>query len=200
MTTVGLILAGGLARRMGGGQKALLELGGKPLIAHAIERLRPQVDALALNVNAETARYGAFGLPLVADTVPDFAGPLAGVLAGMEWAAENRPDALYLLSAPTDAPFLPHDMLARLMAALQAEDAAVAVARSGERHHPVAALWRLSLREDLRRALTERDIRKIDRFTAEHRTATAGWPDVPADPFFNVNRPEDLARAAELLG
>ena len=200
MKAVGVILAGGLARRMGGGQKALLELDGRPLIAHAIERLGPQVAQLVLNVNAEAERYAALGLPLARDTVPGFAGPLAGVLAGMDWAAEHRPEAELLLSAPTDAPFLPHDMAARLGAALEAENAAVAVAASGERHHPVAALWRMSLREELRRALTERDIRKIDLFTAEHRTATVTWPDIPADPFFNVNRPEDLARAEALLG
>ncbi|WP_206420097.1 molybdenum cofactor guanylyltransferase MobA [Minwuia thermotolerans] len=200
MKPVGVILAGGLARRMGGGQKALLELGRRPLVAHAIARLTPQVAALALNVNAEMAAYERFGLPLVADTVPGFAGPLAGILAGMDWAAGAHPEGSLLLSAPTDAPFLPDDMAARLGAALTDEAAAVAVCASGGRHHPVAALWRMDLRESLREALTARDIRKIDRFTAEHRVALVEWPATPSDPFFNVNRPEDLTRAEALLG
>lgn len=197
MSVAGLILAGGLARRMGGGQKALVELGGRPLIAHAIERLSPQVGDLALNVNADDPAYPCLGLPLAPDTVPGFAGPLAGVLAGMDWAAGLPEPPEWLLTAPTDAPFLPKDLLRRLLAA--AGEADVAVAMSGGRTHPVVALWRLSLRPALHEALVERDIRKIDRFTGEHRTAHAEWDTGPGDPFFNVNTPHELAEAETLL-
>lgn len=197
MSIAGLILAGGLARRMGGGQKALVELGGRPLIAHAIDRLSPQVGPLALNVNSDDAAFGRLGLPLVPDTVPGFAGPLAGVLAGMDWATELPEPPGWLLTAPTDAPFLPEDLVSRLLAA--ADDADVAVAMSDGRTHPVAALWRLSLRPALHEALVERDVRKIDRFTGEHHTVHVEWDTGSGDPFFNVNTPHELAEAETLL-
>jgi molybdopterin-guanine dinucleotide biosynthesis protein A len=199
VSVVGLLLAGGLARRMGGGDKGLRLLGGKPLLAHVIERLRPQVAALVLNANGDPARLAQFGLPVVADSVPDFAGPLAGILAGLDWAAANHPECAYVVSAATDAPFLPHDLVQRLAAARDTAGADLACAASGGQAHPVIGLWPVALREDLRRALVVEDLRKVDVWTARHRLVTVSFPDRPVDPFFNANRPEDLDTAARLL-
>jgi molybdopterin-guanine dinucleotide biosynthesis protein A len=199
MNLVGLLLAGGQSRRMGGGDKALRELGGVPLLARVIERLRPQVDALVLNANGDPARFAAFDLPVVADSVPDFAGPLAGALAGLDWAAAHRPDCPFVLSVATDAPFLPRDLAARLVAAVTEAGADLACAASGGRAHPVFGLWPVRLRDDLRRAVVAEGVRKVDRWTARHRLVTASFADRPVDPFFNANRPEDLEIAARLL-
>jgi molybdopterin-guanine dinucleotide biosynthesis protein A len=199
MKLVGLLLAGGQSRRMGGGDKALRELGGVPLLARVVERLRPQVDALLLNANGDPARFAAFGLPVAADSVPGFAGPLAGILAGLDWAAANRPDCPFVLSVATDAPFLPRDLARRLVTAISESGADLACAASGGRAHPVFALWPVRLREDLRRAVVEEGIRKVDQWTARHRLVTADFADRPVDPFFNANRPEDFATAAALL-
>ena len=199
MKLVGLLLAGGQSRRMGGGDKALRELGGVSLLARVIERLRPQVDALVLNANGDPSRFAAFGLPVVADGVADFAGPLAGVLAGLDWAAAHRPDCPFVLSVATDAPFLPRDLAARLVAPLTEAGADLACAASGGRAHPVFALWPVRLRNDLRRAVIEEGVRKVDQWTARHRLVAVTFADRPVDPFFNANRPEDLATAAALL-
>lgn len=195
----GLILAGGLARRMGGGDKALIDVGGKPLLAHVIARLAPQVAGLALSANGDMARFASFGLPVVADDVPGFAGPLAGVLAGLDWLARERPDATHAVSVAGDTPFLPSDLVARLSAARVAAKARLACAASGGRRHPVIALWPVDLRFDLRRALVEEDIRKIEWFMRRHAVAMVDWPSAPFDPFFNINAPEDLAAAERLL-
>jgi molybdopterin-guanine dinucleotide biosynthesis protein A len=192
----GVLLAGGLSRRMGGGDKTLKPLGGRPVLAHVIDRVRPQVAALALNANGDPERFAEYGLPVVADTVEGFAGPLAGVLAGLDWAARAAPECRWLLSAPTDAPFLPRDLAERLVGA--GARAEVVVAASGGRSHPVAALWAKSLREPLRAALA-RGIRKVEDFTRDHRLATVEFPTEPIDPFFNLNRPEDLEEAERLL-
>jgi molybdopterin-guanine dinucleotide biosynthesis protein A len=192
----GVLLAGGLSRRMGGGDKTLKPLGGRPVLAHVIDRVRPQVAALALNANGDPARFAEYGLPVVADTVEGFAGPLAGVLAGLDWAARAAPECRWLLSAPTDAPFLPQDLAERLVAA--SARAEVVVAASGGRSHPVAALWAMSLREALRAALA-RGIRKVEDFTRDHSLATVEFPTEPVDPFFNLNRLEDLDEAERLL-
>ena len=192
----GVLLAGGLSRRMGGGDKTLKPLGGRPVLAHVIDRVRPQVAALALNANGDPARFAEYGLPVVADTVEGFAGPLAGVLAGLDWAARAAPECRWLLSAPTDAPFLPKDLAERLVAA--SARAEVVVAASGGRSHPVAALWAMSLREALRAALA-RGIRKVEDFTRDHRLASVEFPTEPVDPFFNLNRLEDLDEAERLL-
>ncbi|MBV8777709.1 MAG: molybdenum cofactor guanylyltransferase MobA [Alphaproteobacteria bacterium] len=197
---VGILLAGGLARRMGGGDKALRLLGGRPLLDRVIDRLRPQVSALVLNANGDPARFAAYGLPVVADSTPGFAGPLAGVLAGLDWAAANRPDCPWVLSVATDAPFLPTDLLARMVAQMAAEGADLACAASAGQAHPVIGLWPARLRDALRRALAEEGIRKVDVWTARYRLATVTFPAEPFDPFFNANRPEDLERAAALLG
>jgi molybdopterin-guanine dinucleotide biosynthesis protein A len=134
-------------------------------------------------------------LPVVADQVPDFAGPLAGILAGLDWAATHRPDIADVVSVPGDCPFIPPDLIARLAAARVAAGLPLACARSGDWRHPVVGLWRVGLRDDLRRALVEEDLRKIENWTARHGVAIADWPSVPFDPFFNVNTPEDAAAA-----
>jgi molybdenum cofactor guanylyltransferase len=195
---VGLLLAGGQSRRMGGGDKALRPLVGITLLERVIARLRPQVDALVLNGNGDPARFAKFALPVVADSVPDFAGPLAGVLAGLDWAAD-RPDCPYVVSVATDAPFLPADLVARLVAGLDDAGADLACAASGGRSHPVFGLWPVRLREDLRRAVVEEGLRKVDLWTARHKLATVPFADRPVDPFFNANRPEDFAAAEALL-
>ena len=196
--TVGLLLAGGLSRRMGGGDKCLRPLGGKPVLAHIIGRARPQVAALVLNANGDPARFAAFGMPVVADTIEGFAGPLAGVLTGMEWAAANRPDAAWLATFATDAPFFPHDLVARLHAAVARAGADLACARSDGQDHPVFGLWPVRLRAEPRRAMEE-GVRKVDVWTARYKLAVAEFPSEPFDPFFNANRPEDLAEAERLL-
>ncbi len=195
--TLGLVLAGGLARRMGGGDKARIAIGGVSILARVLARLAPQCTRLIINANGDPARFADTGLPVIADSVPDFAGPLAGILAGMDWAAANTPDCAWLASVPGDCPFLPKDLVPRLHEARAAADAPLACARSGEWRHPVVALWPVALREDLRRALVEEGLRKIESWTGRHGTGIADWPDRPVDPFFNVNTPEDAARAEE---
>lgn len=198
---VGLLLAGGLARRMGGGDKPLKELDGRPLLEHVVDRARPQVGDLVLNANGDPARFAHFGLPVVADVVEGFAGPLAGILTGLEWIAEHRPEAAWMMSFATDAPFFPTDMVARLRERAEANDADVACACSGDRTHPVFALWRPRLREDLRVALVEEEMRKIDRWTARYKVEEVAFDADSSgrDPFFNINRPEDLAEAETTL-
>jgi molybdenum cofactor guanylyltransferase len=196
---VGLLLAGGKSRRMGGGDKALRLLEGISLLERVIRRLRPQVDALILNANGDPARFAEFDLPVVADSVADFAGPLAGVLAGLDWTAARRPDCSFIVSVATDAPFLPANLVARLAAELEAAKADLACAASGGRAHPVFGLWPVRLREDLRRAVLEEGVRKVDQWTMRYHLVTVPFADPTADPFFNANRPEDLEAAAGLL-
>lgn len=194
----GIILAGGLARRMGGGDKPLKVIAGKPILAHVIERLQPQCGRLLLNANGDPARFADFGLPVVPDNVPDFAGPLAGILAGLDWIAANPPGVEYAVSVAADTPFIPRDLVKRLQAAREKEACDIAVASSGGRTHPVIALWPVTLRADLRTALVERGERKIDRFTASYEVAEVGWPDAPYDPFFNVNEAADIEAAGPM--
>jgi molybdopterin-guanine dinucleotide biosynthesis protein A len=194
----GIILAGGLARRMGGGDKPLKTIAGKPILAHVIERLQPQCVRLVLNANGDPARFASFGLPVVADDVPDFAGPLAGILAGLEWIAANVPHAECAVSVAADTPFVPRDLVKRLHAARTAESCDIAVAMSAGRTHPVIALWPVALRAPLRRALTQDGERKIDRFTARYQVAEVSWPSEAYDPFFNVNEAGDLQAAEEI--
>jgi molybdopterin-guanine dinucleotide biosynthesis protein A len=199
LKVVGLLLAGGQSRRMGGGDKALRLLAGIALLERVIERMRPQVETLVLNANGDPARFATFGLPVVPDSVPDFAGPLAGVLAGLDWAAANRPDCSYVVSVATDAPFLPRDLVSQLVRNVEACRADLACAASGGQPHPVIGLWPVRLRENLRQAVVDQGIRKVDTWTARYRLATVCFPSEPIDPFFNANRPEDLATAAALL-
>lgn len=196
--TLGLVLAGGLARRMGGGDKALIEIAGRTILDRVLARLEPQCARVILNANGDPARFARFGLPVVADDIPDFAGPLAGILAGLEWCAEHAPQIEWMVSAPGDCPFLPRDVVARLHAARQAGNTPLACARSGEWRHPVVGLWRVDLRADLRCALLDEGLHKIEVWTARHGVAIAEWPDRPVDPFFNVNTPDDRERAAGL--
>ncbi len=197
--TVGIVLAGGRSTRMGGGDKCLRDLGGKPILAHILERARPQVAALALNANGDPGRFGGFGLPVVADTVDGYAGPLAGVLAGLDWAAANLPDARWVASFASDAPFFPRDLVARFHETVARDGADLACAASDGQAHPVFGLWRIDLREDLRDAMTREKIYKVDRWTARYRLATVEFAVAGGDPFFNANRPEDLAAAGALL-
>ncbi|MFZ5691459.1 MAG: molybdenum cofactor guanylyltransferase MobA [Pseudomonadota bacterium] len=196
--TLGLILAGGLARRMGGGDKALIEIGGRTILDRVIDTMTPQCDGIVLNANGDPARFARFGLPVIPDDVPNFAGPLAGILAGLDWAAAHRSNVSWLASVPGDCPFLPHDLVVKLHAAREAAGTPLACARSGDWRHPVAGLWPVALRADLRRALVEEGLHKIEVWTARHGIAIAEWPDRPVDPFFNVNTPEDRARANEI--
>lgn len=196
--TLGAILAGGLARRMGGGDKGLREVGGRTILARVASRLGPQCDGLVLNANGDPARFAALGLAVVPDSLPGFAGPLAGILAVLDWAAVNRPDIRYVASAAADTPFLPGDLVARLHAGRAAADLPLACAASGDRVHPVVALWPVALRGDLRRAVVEEGERKVGRWSARHGIAAVSWPDAPVDPFFNANTPEDLAEAERL--
>lgn len=193
----GVVLAGGLSRRMGGGDKCLHLLAGRPLLAHVIERVRPQVGPLILNANGDPARFASFGLPVIGDVVGDYAGPLAGVLSGLEWAAANAPECAWVASFPADAPFLPADLVARLRIAADGRD--MACAASGGRAQPVIGLWPVRLAGDLRRALVEEGVRKVDLWTGRYQLAQAAFETVPVDPFFNANTPEDLEEAERAL-
>jgi molybdopterin-guanine dinucleotide biosynthesis protein A len=195
---LGVVLAGGLARRMGGGDKARIRIGGKTILERVLTRLAPQCSAVIINANGDPARFADTGLPVVPDSVPDFVGPLAGILAGLDWAAAHAPAVADVVSAPGDCPFLPRDLVTRLTAARRAAGRPLACARSGEWRHPVLGLWPVALRHDLRRALVEGGQRKIEVWTARHGIAIADWPATPVDPFFNVNTPEDAAAAERI--
>jgi molybdenum cofactor guanylyltransferase len=196
--TPGILLAGGLARRMGGGDKPMRAIAGRTLLERAITRLGPQCDRLILNANGDPARFARFGLPVIADSIADFPGPLAGILAGLDWVAANWPDAGWALSAAADCPFLPRDLVARLHQARIEQNAQIAVAASGGQPHHVIALWSVDLREELRHALVTENIRKVERWAARYKIATVTWPTEPLDPFFNANTVDDLAEAERL--
>jgi len=180
---------------MGGGDKARITIGGATILQRVLACLTPQCARVIINANGDPARFADARLPVVADSVPDFAGPLVGILAGLDWAAANAPQCEWLASVPGDCPFLPRDLVMRLHEVRIAAGTPLACARSGEWRHPVVALWPVSLREDLRRALVDEGLRKIKIWTARHGVAVADWPADPVDPFFNVNTPEDAARA-----
>ena len=198
---LGVILAGGQSRRMGGGDKSLQPLAGRSLIAHVIDRMSPQVDRIAINANGDPTRFAGLGLPVIADSVDGFAGPLAGVLAGLDWAAKEGADRI--LTAAADTPFFPLDLGARLERAALEGDTGLALAATtdparGMSRHPTFGLWPVALREDLRQALGQ-GMRKIVAWTDRHNAATAMFSPKPFDPFFNVNTPEDLERATTLM-
>ena len=200
MTPVaGVLLAGGLARRMGGGDKCLRPLAGETLLARVIARAAPQVGPLILNANGDPARFAPYDLPVVADVVEGHAGPLAGILTALDWAAENAPHHPLVASFATDAPFLPRDLVQTMVEARDLAGADLACAASGGRAHPVFGLWPVELRADLRAALVEQGERKIDRWTASHRLVEVAFPCAPVDPFFNANREDDLAEAERLI-
>jgi molybdenum cofactor guanylyltransferase len=194
----GVLLAGGLARRMGGGDKPMRQIGGRTILERVMARLKPQCDGLLLNANGDPTRFASFGLPVIADTVENFPGPLAGILAGLDWLAANRPEVPWMLSAAADCPFLPRDLVARLHRTRAQQEAQLAVAASGGQSHPVIGLWSVGLRGELRHALMVEGVRKIDRWTARYALATVNWPAEPLDPFFNANTVDDIAEAERL--
>lgn len=196
--TLGVVLAGGLARRMRGGDKARILVGGTTILVRVLDRLRLQCDRVILNANSDPARFTDTGLTIVADSVSDYAGPLAGILAGLDWAMKHTPDIEWVVSVPGDCPFLPRDLVARLHQARADTGADLACASSGQRRHPVVALWPVALREDLRRALTGEGVRKVEEWAARYTPAVAEWPASPIDPFFNVNTPDQAAEAERM--
>ncbi len=199
----GLLLAGGQSRRMGGGDKGLQALAGKPMLVHVRDRLAPQVGRMVLNANGDPARFAEFGLPVVADTIEGFVGPLAGILAGLRWSAVAAPGARFVASVSTDAPFLPFDLVARLAAALEPSPGSIALARSAGELHPVIGLWPVALADDLETHL-KAGMRKVLHWTDRHGTIPVDFApvrigDETVDPFFNANTPEELAEARRLL-
>ncbi len=198
-TIAGVVLAGGQSRRMGGGDKCLRELAGRTLLSRIVDRVQGQVATLVLNANGDRARFADFDLPVAADAVEGFAGPLAGVLTGLEWARAHAPACKFVASFACDAPFVPEDLVARLAHALSEQGADMACAASAGRDHPVFGLWPVGLAGDLRRALVDEDIRKVDVWTARYHLARVEFAAAPVDPFFNVNRPDDVAAAEAIL-
>ena len=196
MQPLGVILAGGQATRMGGGDKGLLPLGAGSILSHVIGRLEPQVASMCLNANGDGARFQGFGLPVVADSVAEFPGPLAGVLAGMDWAAERG--ASHIVTAAADTPFFPGDLVPMLQLAAEEQGKPIALARTTDGRHPTFGLWPVELREDLRDELLA-GTRKVLAWTDKHGTAFADFPSGEIDPFFNVNTPEDLAKAQAVV-
>jgi len=187
---------------MGGGDKCLRLLGGKPILAHIIERLTPQVSDIVINANGDASRFARFGLPVVADSVAGFAGPLAGIHAGLEWIKANRLGSRYGVTVATDTPFLPLDLVQRFLAE-QPQRLSLVVARSAEGAHPVIGLWPVALAGDIERSL-QQGMRKVGAWTEQHGAVEVSFPPVEIggrtiDPFFNINRPKDLAEAETLL-
>src|SRR5208337_3845557 len=199
-STLGLILNGGLARRLGGADKGLVPLAGRPMLAHVIARLRTQCGAIAISANGDPTRFQGFGLPVLPDDPPASAGPLAGVLAGLEYCARSGGRLTHVASLPADAPFAPEDFVARLHERRRQAGAEIAVAASGGRVHHVAALWPVELAAQLRRALVDEGLRRVESFAQRFSVAVVEWAVEPMDPFFNVNTQEELARAEALLG
>jgi molybdenum cofactor guanylyltransferase len=198
--TLGLVLAGGLARRMGGGDKALIEIGGISILDRVLATLSAQCIGIIINANGDPERFADTGCPVIPDNVPGHPGPLAGILAGLDWLAAQNNGVEWIVSVPGDCPFLPDDLVEKLHLARRKMGTGVplACARSGEWRHPVVGLWPLALRADLRKALVDEDLRKIEVWTARHGVAIAEWRDRPIDPFFNVNTPEDAERATRI--
>jgi molybdopterin-guanine dinucleotide biosynthesis protein A len=199
---VGIVLAGGKSSRMGGGDKCLQPLGGRPILAHVVARLKPQVEDIIINANEEAARFADFGLPVVADSVGRYAGPLAGIQAGLAWIKTNRPGTKYGVTVAADTPLFPADLVQRFLAERRKE-LALLLARSALGVHPVIGLWPVNLAGALKDAL-EHGARKVGAWTAQHEAVEVDFPPVEIggrkiDPFFNINRPEDLAEAEALL-
>ncbi len=194
----GILLAGGQSRRMGGGDKTLRDLHGRPLLDHVIERIAPQLSDLALNANGNAERFAKWQLPVEPDSISDYPGPLVGILAGLDWAAREPAKFTHILSIPTDTPFIPYDLVAGLCRALEMSPAPLACAASRARLHPVVGLWPLTLRDQLRRAI-ETNTRKVDSWTARYGISVAHFDDPSGDPFFNINTEDDLAAAKRRL-
>ena len=196
--TLGVVLAGGRARRMGGGDKSRIRVGGRTILERVLDRVAPQCSRVVLSAGANAALFADSGLALVPDSVPDHAGPLAGILAGLDWAAGHAPEVAWAVSVPGDCPFLPRDLVVRLHDVRLEAGTPLACAGSGRRRHPAIALWPVTMREDLRRALVRDGVRKVDEWAARQGVAVAEWPSAPVDPFFNVNTPDDAAEAERL--
>jgi molybdenum cofactor guanylyltransferase len=199
----GVLLAGGRSSRFGGGDKCLMQLQGKPLLAHVIARLKPQVGVMVLNVNGDPKRFSSFGLPVIADEGDDYAGPLAGLLAGMEWADAEAPNIRFIVTVPTDTPFFPDNLVARLVEA-QAGREVPAIAASDSGEHPVFGIWSIALAATLRRDLAS-GLRKTLDWAHAQGAVTAHFPSTTiqggsVDPFFNINESADLAKAEAMLG
>lgn len=192
----GLILAGGQSRRMGGTDKCFAELGAKPLIAHAIDRAKRQVSALVIGAGGDPARFDALGLPVIADAVEAFGGPLTGILAGLEWAAAQGMGRLATFAA--DVPFFPLDLVARLSEKMAGRSESIAIAASGGQAHPVFGLWPVGLAPNLRAYLDSGESRSVLAFLDEREVTKVNFPAVPFDPFFNINTPEDLVAAGSM--
>ncbi len=195
---VGTLLAGGRSSRMGGGDKCLQKLCGQTLLSRVINRAKDQVGPMILNANGDPTRFSSYGIPVVPDVVSGFAGPLAGVLTGLEWAAEHVPDCEYVATFATDAPFFPSDLVEKLHNLIKF-GAALVCATSNQHHHPVFGLWPVRERSALRDAMTEDHIRKVDVWTSRYKLGIVDFPIQPIDPFFNLNTPEDMARAEDFL-
>jgi molybdenum cofactor guanylyltransferase len=194
-----LVLAGGRATRMGGGDKALVPFGSTTLLDHVLARMTGQGAGIVLNANGDPSRMARFGLPVLPDTVPDHPGPLAGVLAGMEWVLANMPGATDLVTVPTDSPFLPTNLVDQLVKARDDAGAEMACAASAGQAHPVVGLWPVRLAPLLRKALVEEHLYRIDRWTARFVLVHVPFSTEPIDPFLNINTPEDLALAEARL-
>ncbi len=192
------LLAGGQARRMGGGDKNLMMLAGKPVLRHVLDRVDFANRPLMINANGDPARYAAFGLPVCADVIDGYAGPLAGILTGLEWVAANHSDCSHMVSLATDAPFLPVNLIAVLESAI-GDGAEIAQAMSLHRRHPVFAIWPVAIAGALRDAVIDEGVRKIDDFTARYHCVTVEFAGTP-DPFMNLNRPDDFDLATQILG
>jgi len=199
----GVVIAGGRSSRMADREKALLDLAGRPMLAHVIERLRPQVGRMIINANADPARLAAFALPVISDRLEDHPGPLAGLQAGLDWARRETPDARFIASVAADTPFIPDDLVSRLLAAMAETRASCAIAASGGASTPIVGVWSVALADELAEALRH-GVRAVHRFVEAQRSAVVDFPPVEiggerVDPFFNVNTPEDLAKARALL-
>ena len=199
---VGCILAGGLARRMGGGDKPLLDLNGRSMLAHVIARLRPQVGAMLLNANGDPDRFASYGLPVAPDPIDGFAGPLAGVLAGLTWARAHAPDATGIVSVAGDTPFFPDDLVETLLAARGDHADRIVLARSGGKLHPVFGYWPSTMTDPLRAFLEAGETRKVLAFVDKMPNTSAEFAPTAdgRDPFFNVNTPDDLTVASGQAG
>lgn len=194
MRFLGVVLAGGLSRRMEGQEKALMKIGGKPLITHVADRFSRQVPQVLINANGDPDRYDFLGLPVQADTVAGFAGPLAGVLAAMRWAQENS-NATHIVTAAADTPFFPDDYVDQMMNSVQMDTVEIVIARSNDRNHPVFALWPVRLADDLEHFLTVEKENKVMLFADRYSVSTVTFEARDIDPFFNVNTPADLEQA-----
>lgn len=194
-----VVLAGGLARRLGNVDKAAVELDGQPLLKRVLVRLEPQVSSIIVNANGNPDRFSQWKKLVVADTIADFPGPLAGVLAAMEWAVEHQPQCNWIVSVPVDTPFIPLDLVARFSRTITEKSADLTCAKSADQAHPVVGLWPVRLVSDLRQAMVEENLRKVDLWTARFNLVHTVFETDPIDPFFNINRPEDIKRAEEIL-